>query len=215
MSFKGEIEARCPGGCEPFAAEVWSYIRGDKSLELRDAVLARECNLLLCPACNAAFFPEAPYVYFEPTADILAFVFPEAYSDKREYWEGKMRADFEVLKTNLGKDLPLEVEPVLFFGPEGLGALLEDEDFRGEEREVMEFIAAELKLSLYRVSPRFAREKRVPGSLPYVGKRATRESVIAGLEKIAAANDRLTAYVGFLERLRAGGSLPPGSAAQS
>jgi hypothetical protein len=215
MSFKGGIEAQCPGGCEPFDAEIWSYIRGDQSVELRDAVVARECNLLLCPGCNKAFFPEAPYVYFDPTADILAFVFPESYRDKEPYWREKMNADFAVFKQNLGAVLSFDVVPALFFGPEGLGALLDDEDWRRDELDVMEFIAKDLGLSIYRVRPVFARENKVPGSLPYTGKKATRESVLAGLEKIVAANDRLTVFADYLKVLKAGGELPPAAPLRS
>ncbi len=213
MSFKGEIEAKCPRGCEPFEAEVWSFIRGDRSVELRDAILARECNLLLCPACNSAFIPEEPYVYFEPQRELLAFVFPESYRGKEAFWRDKMRADFALMKESLGADLSLDLEPELFFGEEELAKVLEREDYAGEEREVMEFIANDLGLSLYQVSPRYAREHDVPASLPFTGKTATPSSVVAGLEKLLGENDRLTAYGGFLSKLKAQRepALPPAS----
>jgi hypothetical protein len=215
MSFKGEIEAKCPGGCEPFEAEVWSFIRGDRSVELRDAILARECNLILCPSCNKAFIPEEPYVYFEPQRELLAFVFPESYREKEQFWREKMASDFVQMKETLGDEISLDLEPEIFFGIEELAQLLEGEDYAGEEREVAEFIAGELGLALYRVSPRYAREHRVPASLPYAGKAkaATASSVIAGLEKLVAANDRLTAFAGFLKTLKAQRqpSLPPAS----
>lgn len=217
MSFKGEIEAKCPKGCEPFAAEVWSFIRGDRSVELRDAILARECNLILCPQCNGAFIPEEPYVYFEPQRELLGFVFPESYRAKSEFWREKMRADFALMKKSLGTELSLDVEPELFFGIEELAVLLEKEDWNGEEREVMEFIARDLGLELYQVSPRYARENQVPAALPFApgapGGPATPQSVIAGLEKLVAANDRLTAFSGFLAKLRAqkAPELPPAS----
>lgn len=216
MSFKGEIEAKCPQGCEPFEAEVWTFIRGDRSVELRDAVLARECNMLLCPACNAAFIPEEPYVYFEPQRELLAFVFPESFRSKEAYWREKMRADFALMKDSLGKEASLDLEPEIFFGVVELAELLEREDYAGEEREVMEFIARDLGLRLYQVSPRYARDHKVPAALPYSANgagQATPGSVIAGLEKLLAANDRLTAYSEFLSALKAAGApaLPPAS----
>jgi hypothetical protein len=211
MSFKGEIEARCPAGCEPFPTDVWSFIRGDQSPELRDAVLWRECNLILCPECSRAFFPDASYIYFEPAAELLAFVFPESYREKADFWRAKMHEDFVTVKKSLGKELSLAQEPEIFFGPEELAVLLEREDFRGEEREVMEVLAGELGLSLYRVSPAYARNQSVPRSLPFAGKRADVASVKAGLEKLLAANDRLTEFKAYLEALKADkhASLPP------
>lgn len=215
MSFKGQIEAKCPKGCEPFETEIWSFIRGDRSIELRDAILARECNLILCEQCNSAFVPAEPYVYFEPRREILAFVFPESYREKEDYWRGKMKEDFVLMKESLAGEVSLDLEPQIFFGVDELAELLEDEDYRGEEDEVMEFIAKELGLGIYKVSPRYARERRVPGLLPYApskrGEKADVKNVVAGLEKIVAANDRLTAFSGFLKTLRAEGKLPPAS----
>jgi hypothetical protein len=220
MSFKGQIEAKCPKkGCEPFEAEVWSFIRGDSSPELRDAVLWRELNLLLCPECSAAFFPDASYVYFEPDSDLLAFVFPESFRKEEEYWRGKMREDFVTMKTSIGGQLALVVEPEIYFGQEDIAEALEREDFRGEEREVMEAVAKELELPLYRVAPGFSRRESVPRSLPYEpakkGGAATREAVIAGLEKLLAANDRLDEYKKYLARLKAekAAALPPAAKA--
>ena len=216
MSFKGEIQARCPNGCEPFEAEVWSFIRGDQSLALREAVLARECNMLLCPDCSAPFIPPEPYVYFEPQAEILAFVFPESDRPKEEFWRRKMQEDFLAMRTGLGPELSVDVEPEIFFGLEELAQLLEKEDYLGEEREVMEFIAKGLGLSLYQVSPRHSRQTGVPRSLPFDparGKEAARESVILGLEKLIAANDALTTFGKYLEVLKSADSdgLPPPS----
>ncbi len=219
MSFKGTIEARCPNGCEPFSTEVWSFIRGEESPDLRMAVLARECNMILCPKCDSAFFPPAPFVYYEPRFEILAFVFPESYRAREKYWRGKMHEDFLQLRQALGSELSLDLEPEIFFGPEGLALLLEGEDYRGEEREVMECIALGLGLSLYRVSPRFARDNGVPSVLPYqAGKgRPDPESVIQGLERLMAANEHLPAYREYLRALKASspGRLPPGSQVRS
>jgi hypothetical protein len=215
MSFKGEIEAKCPTeSCIPFETEVWSFVRGDSDEDLRLTILARELNLILCPTCQVPFFPDAPYVYYESRLEVLAFVFPESYKDKEAYWRDKMHSDFVQFKTGLGEKVSADLEPEIFFGVEGLAALLEREDYRGEEREVMEVFAKDLGLSIYRVSPRFAREHGVPPALPYAGPaQASRASVIAGLEKLVAANDRLTAYSSYLAELSAApnAGLPPAS----
>jgi hypothetical protein len=215
MSIKGVIEARCPKGCEPFETEVWSFIHGDRSPELRQAVAAKECNLLFCPACGDAFFAEAPYIYLEASAEILFFVFPASYRAEEPRWRRKMAEDFQALKRALGDNLPLDLEPEICFGPKRLGALLSEDDYRGEECEVMECLARELGLALYHVRPGFARRRGIPASLPYApaknGEGATRANLIAGLERLLAANDRLTAYQSYLTGLRAAADaeLPP------
>ncbi len=215
MSFKGEVEAKCPNGCEPFSTEVWSFIRGDRDPELRERVMWRECNLIICPHCSAAFVPTAPYVYFEPKAELLAFVFPESFREREDFWRKKMSEDYLQMRQTLGEEMKVELEPQLFFGPEGLAKLLEDEDYRDEEREVMEMIARELGLSVYAISARFARERGVPSALPYAarqGQAVSKSDIVAGLEKLLASNDRLTGCQKALEALRdPKQELPPAS----
>jgi hypothetical protein len=209
MSFQGEIEAHCPKGCDTFETQIWSFVNGEEE-ELRNLVRARELNMLLCPSCGAPFFPEEPYIYFERSSEILAFVFPESFRAKEDFWRAKMHEDFLAFEKGMKGKLPLDLEPQLFFGTEGLADLLERETFRGEERDVMAAVAAELGLSVYAVRPSYSREHDVPMSLPHTGKTATRESVLAGLEKLVAANDRLTAYVAYLQSLKGSKSaLPP------
>jgi len=215
MSFKGVITARCPRCGADFETEIWSFVHGDRSPELREAAAAKELNLLLCPSCGAPFCAEASWVYFEPEGGILAFVFPESQRADAPRWRRKMREDFAAFKRTLGEQLPGDIEPEVFFGPDGLAELLDAQDRRAEEREVMEAVARGLGLSLYRVRPGFARRQGVPAALPFsaAGARApTRAGLIAGLEMLLAANDRLAAYRGYLAALRAApeAGLPPG-----
>ena len=214
MSIKGIVEASCPAGCESFEVEVWSFIHGAKSPALREAALVKECNLLICPGCGAPFFAEAPYIYFDPDAEILMFVFPDSFRREEARWRLKMGEDHLALKRALGKNLPVDLAPELCFGPEGLSALLRDDDCRDEEREVMEFLARDLGLSVYRISPRFARRRGLPAALPYApapGEAVTRASLIDGLRRLLAANDRLTTYQACLDGLLASAdaALPP------
>ena len=169
---------------------------------------------VLCEECSVPFFPESSYVYFEPQRELLAFVFPESYRAKETYWREKMRDDFLTMKKSLGASISLATEPDIYFGQEELAQVLESEDYRSEEREVMEAVAAELKLSLYCVSPSFARREKVPASLPYEGTQATPKSIIAGLEKLLTANDRLGEFKAYLKRLKTEtrAALPPKSA---
>ncbi|MFA6317693.1 MAG: CpXC domain-containing protein [Elusimicrobiota bacterium] len=211
MSFMGAIDARCPGGCPSFETEVWSFIRGDTSPALREAILARECNLLLCPTCDKPFYAEAPYVYFDPGVELLAFVFPESFRKKRAFWLAKMRVDFQQMRGAMGAVLPKGLEPEVFFGVEGLAELLEADDLRGVETEVMEAVAKDLGLGLYRVSPAFARRQGLPSSLPCADKVARLQAVLEGLKKLLEANGALPSFRACLKKLgRSGAALPPG-----
>lgn len=217
MGLKGEIETRCPKGCEEFKTDIWSFVRGDRDEDLRLALMARELNLLVCPGCEKPFFPDESYVYFDPPAEILAFVYPESYREKERYWRGKMAEDFAAFKAGLKDEKWAHLEPEIYFGADDLAGLLEADDYAGEEREVMEYFAKDLGLSVYRVSPRFARRNKVPPALPYSGGEPTRAGVIDGLKKIAQANDRLTAYSRYLDLLLSSpqAGLPPRSVVES
>lgn len=201
MSFQGTIEANCLSCTDGFEAPIWSFVHGGKDELLRDQAKAMECNLLLCPSCGAAFVPEAAWIYYEPADEILAFIFPMSFKAEEMKWRDKMKADFAAMREALGDHLPVGHEPEVFFGPEGLSQLLEKEDWRRDERDVMAFFAKDLKLSVYKASPAWAREHDAPSWLPYAGKTPTRDAVIAGIKKVIEANDRLKAWSDYLAKL--------------
>ncbi|OGR46007.1 MAG: hypothetical protein A2X40_08690 [Elusimicrobia bacterium GWC2_65_9] len=216
-SLQGEVETRCLACEESFETPVWSFVDGERDERLREQVKARECNLLLCPHCGAAVMPEASWVYCEGPAEIWAFVFPEAWRAEEPKWRAKMKDDFDEMRAALGERLPLDIQPEIFFGLDGLAALLEAEDWRKDERDVMKFFASELGLSVYQASPLWARAHGAPSELPYQGKGVpTRESLIAGLKALAAANDRLTAWSDFLGGLEndEAAAVPPAAKAR-
>ncbi len=201
MSFQGTIEANCPSCTDGFEAPIWSFVHGGKDAILRDQAKAMECNLLLCPSCGAAFVPEAAWIYYEPDDEILAFVFPMSYKAEETKWRDKMKADFAAMREALGDHLPVGHEPEVFFGPEGLARLLEAEDWRRDERDVMAFFAHDLKLSVYKASAAWARANAAPSWLPYTGKTPTRAGIVAGIKQVVAANDRLAAWFDYLAKL--------------
>ncbi len=210
MSFQDEIETRCAACAESFEAPVWSLIAGDDET-LRNQIKARECNLLLCPHCGEAVMPDSPWIYYEPAAEILAFVFPESWSGDGARWRERLDGDLAKMRSALGERLPADLEPEVFFGQEGLGALLEAQDWRADERDVMAYYAKDLGLSVLKVRPSWARARRVPSELPFRGSAPTREALIAGLRELVAANDRLTAWSEFLAAYEkdAGAGVPP------
>lgn len=212
MSFQGNVETKCPSCTEPFESPVWSFVHGGADQALRDQIKARECNLLMCPRCDAAFIPEVSWIYYEPDAEILAFVFPESWAAEEEKWRAKMKADVDQMRKALGDRLPVDLEPQVFFGQEGLGALLESEDWRVDERDVMEYYAKELGMKLFRASPAWARANGAPCDFPYKGGNGpTRAGLIEGMRALVQANDALTAWSDFLARYEkdAAAAVPP------
>lgn len=210
MSFQGDVEVKCSACKESFETPVWSFVSGTDEA-LRNQIKAGECNLLLCPHCSAAFMPDVSWIYFEPAAEITAFVFPESWSADEGKWRDKMKSDFASMRGALGERMPVDQEPLIFFGQEGLGQLLEKEDWRIDERDVMQYLAKDLGLSVYRASPAWARAHAAPSEFPHEGK-PTRDSLIAGMKAVIAANDRLTTWVDFLaafEKDRAAAIPPP------
>lgn len=211
MSFQGEVETKCPACRESFETPVWSFVSGTDET-LRNQIKAGECNLLLCPHCGEAFMPEVSWIYFEPAAELLAFVFPEAWQSEEKKWREKMQADFAQMRGALGERLATDAEPAVFFGQEGLGELLDREDWRIDERDVMEHYAKELGLSVYKASPSWARAHGAPLEFPYQGTgKPTREALIAGMKALLKANDALTAWSDFLAAYEkdAGAGVPP------
>ena len=212
MSFQGTVEINCPSCTDGFDAPVWSFVHGGTAPALRDLIKARECNLLLCPSCGAAFMPEVSWIYYEPDAEIMAFVFPEKWKGEEAAWREKMKADFAQMKTVLGARLPVDMEPMVFFGQDELGELLDKEDWRMDERDVMLEYAKQLGLSVYRARPSWARASGAPAEFPYKGKgAATRETLIAGMKALIQANDALKGWSDFLQRFEQdkSASLPP------
>ena len=209
MSFQGTVDINCPSCTDGFDAPVWSFVHGGTAVALRDQIKARECNLLLCPSCGAAFMPEVSWIYYEPDAEILAFVFPEPWRAEEASWREKMKADYAQMRTVLGKTLPADLEPAVYFGQDELGELLDKEDWRADERDVMREYAKELGLSVFRASPVWARVHGAPTEYPYKGKGApTRAALIEGMKALIKANDALTGWSDFLWRFEKDPSAP-------
>src|SRR3989339_22643 len=100
-SMAGAVEARCPKGCKPFQADVWSLINASSDPELKELVMSGELNLLICPACGTSFYQEVPVVYADPELELLAFLFPHSFEKNREALTAKMMEDYKLLEPGL------------------------------------------------------------------------------------------------------------------
>lgn len=199
MSIKGAVLTRCPAGCEKFSADVWSLIRADTHPELKEALVAGELNLLLCPDCGRPFYAETTVVYIDPAAEIFAFIFPPSFLAEKEKWVTRMQEDYQVLRHGLAEQLKIDYEPMIFFGFEELQKLIESDLEITDETDVIKFEAEELGLSMTRVKAAAARGKGYPFAVPFSGKKADRNSIIAGSRKMLNENPALSRLAKFLK----------------
>ncbi|OGS08788.1 MAG: hypothetical protein A2270_02830 [Elusimicrobia bacterium RIFOXYA12_FULL_51_18] len=204
MSIKGSFKAECPSCKERFDADFWTVIRGDRDLQLKEALISGELDLLMCPACSNIFPCEETLIYMDPVKELLAFVMPAAYLAEKEKWLEKMRLDYEALKPSLVKENFLAFEPLYYFGAGMLSDLLLSDRDREEETEVMEFMAGEQGFKSAAIRPGFAREHDLPFSLPYAGC-PCRDHALEAARAVSSANDalaRIKNLIKLLEELK-------------
>lgn len=214
MALRGEVEAKCPRGCGEMDAEVWSFVRGDKDLELKEALMAGELNLLICDECGQPFYADVPVVYADPKSELLVFSFPESFRKEEARWRRKMHEDYGEMRKLLSDDSSLAVEPELVFGIEPLRETLRADRDMEDEVLVAAHESKRLGLHMVAVERAYSREHGLPWGLPYKGKAAKgkappREAILKGLEALVDANDRLHGYARWLKRLEDGKDLPP------
>ncbi|MFH1619434.1 MAG: CpXC domain-containing protein [bacterium] len=211
MSIKGMVRAKCPFGCGEFEAEIWTLVRGDTDSALRETLKTGELNLLICPVCGRTFHHEDALIYFDPASEILAFGFPRSYEAESEKWRRKMAEDHAALGKSLLTEKSLSAEPEMFFGLEGIKALLESEDITAEETEVISCIAQTLGLKTAKVRPSWARARGVSRLIPFTSAVLSRKAAEEGLRKVMAKNDSIPGLARLLEEMEKmpGEEMPP------
>lgn len=213
MSFKGAVRARCPKGCEESDYEVWSFVRGDQDEDLRESALAGDLNLVRCAECAQVFFPEAPFVYYDLRAELIAFVFPESYRGDEVRWRAKMREDYEQMRASMGEELKSMGEPLVLFGLSELGALLRADDDLEDEVQVARYAAEKLGYRMRPVLRGHARARGLPRMLPSKewkeGAPFELAALVKALKALLKSNDKLSGYQGWLKELEKAGVPPP------
>ncbi len=210
MSTKGAFRVECPHCGESFDADFWTVVRGDRDQEVKELILSGEFDLLMCPKCEEMFQHEEPFLYIEPGRDLLAFVMPETYLEKKDEWVERMKKDYEPLRASFSAGQGLSGEPLYLFGLAPLSALLEADRDREEETEVLEFMAREAGLQLLAVRPASARELDIPFSIPMPAGLKGRAAALKAAEALRARNDALPRLKKLVDALSAleGDELP-------
>ena len=152
----------CPHGCEPFEAERWSFLNVTQDPELKEAVLGGELNLVRCEHCHTFFHSDADLIYLDEDAQLLIFVFAQSNRAKQKELVTKMQQDYQLLKDSLFKKLNLDFGPMYVFGLEELKEVVEKEEQRNDESQVIAAAAAALGLQVTRLAPQWAREHNYP-----------------------------------------------------
>ena len=213
MSFKGAVTARCPKGCEESDFDVWSFIRGDIDDDLRLSLLAGDLNLVRCLQCGEVFRPEATVLYCDVRAGVFACVFPESYQQEEPRWRAKMHGDFEQMRSALGAEMPLDEEPLVFFGAEGLRRILQADDDLEDEVQVARYFCERLGYRMRPVLRSFARARNLPRMLPSrewkEGAPFSLEETVKALETLLKENDALEGYKRWLAELGTAKEPPP------
>ncbi|HAH05229.1 MAG TPA: hypothetical protein DCM05_01690 [Elusimicrobia bacterium] len=213
MSFKGVVRAQCPKGCEESDYEVWSFVRGDQSEDLRLGVLAGDLNLARCAVCGQVFFPDCTLVYYDLRVALIAFVFPEAYRGDEVRWRAKMKEDYEQMRASLGKELQLLGEPLVCFGLSELSAVLRSDDDLEDEVLVARYAAEALGYRMRPVQRDFARARGLPRMLPSKewkeGAPFDLPALLKALRALLKSNGKLKGYRSWLKELESAKTPPP------
>lgn len=191
MATKGAFRVECPHCGDSFDGDFWTVVRGDRDQDVKELILSGEFDILMCPKCSEMFRHEEPFLYLDPPRELLAFVMPESYLEKKDEWLAKMKADFEPMREALSDGRGIPGEPLYFFGLAPLTALLETDRDREEETEVLEFMAREVGLNLLPVKSSSARELDIPFSIPMPAGLSGRAAALNAAAALYEKNDAL------------------------
>jgi hypothetical protein len=196
MSVLIESEIPCTYCQFPNAVEIWSIVNVKEDPELRDLLLGGELNMTDCTSCHKVFFAESFLLYHDPAAELLAFVYPHAARDERARHEEKTRTDFETLKASSENAAAFNYAPMSFFGLDELVRLLEEEDERNIQAEIVATLAPELKMPVALLRSSLARDQKVPRVVPGFAQsdRFDRSQLLSALERVEGANPLLSVY---------------------
>lgn len=203
MATKGVFRVECPHCGEGFDADFWTVVRGDRDSDVKELILSGEFDILMCPKCETMFQHEEPFLYIDPGKDIMAFVMPESYRDKKDEWIARMEKDYAPVRATLAAGQGVTGAPLYLFGLAPLTQLLETDRDREEETEVMEFMAREDGLHLLPVKPASARELDIPFSIPMPAGLKGRAAALKAAEALRARNDALPRLKKLIDALAA------------
>ena len=207
MSVKQKHEITCRCGFM-FEAELWDGVNAQEQPDLKELLLDGELNIVVCPSCGEMFYAEHFMIYFDPSEELLAFVFPEARKREKEKCSKEMREKFENIKLE-SNSYGVDYEPMVLFGLESLMEFLVKQEENELEIQVVEKLAKELGLGIARLRPSIARTYGIPKVLPRRRSQTNGsvDDIYAGLNDLTRKNRHLKFYSHALEKIREVGDL--------
>ena len=205
-SIKGEGSVNCPHCEESFDAEFWTLIRGDVDQELKDSLIGGELNLVSCPSCGNFFYHERTIIYFDPTIELLAFVWGGREEDFENH-KAQMKKDFELLKNNL-TSLNIDYQPFYLKSLAELKAMIEYEDFTRTQSEVIATLAAENNFKVIALKPSVARVSGFPFYAPIYKEEYTLNNFTKAATELLKQNSALNMLKVMLDEVKKTSKLP-------
>ena len=205
-SIKGEGSVNCPHCEESFDAEFWTLIRGDVDQELKDSLIGGELNLVSCPSCGNFFYHERTIIYFDPTIELLAFVWGGREEDFENH-KAQMKKDFELLKNNL-TSLNIDYQPFYLKSLAELKAMIEYEDFTRTQSEVIATLAAENNFKVVALKPSVARVSGFPFYAPIYKEEYTLNNFTKAATELLKQNSALNMLKVMLDEVKKTSKLP-------
>ena len=205
-SIKGEGSVNCPHCEESFDAEFWTLIRGDVDQELKDSLIGGELNLVSCPSCGNFFYHERTIIYFDPTIELLAFVWGGREEDFENH-KTQMKKDFELLKNNL-TSLNIDYQPFYLKSLAELKAMIEYEDFTRTQSEVIATLAAENNFKVVALKPSVARVSGFPFYAPIYKEEYTLDNFTKAATELLKQNSALNMLKVMLDEVKKTSKLP-------
>lgn len=204
MSHSVEQTVRCPCG-EEFEALLWSSVNTQQDPELREEILAGQLNVAKCVMCSRMVYAERFLLFHDPSLELMVFVYPKSYESEKEKWARKTAVDFKAAQEPLSAAERLAYPPVTAFGLDQLVLLLNDEQEKLDEGEILESLSKSIAVEVRRLKPALARARGVPARLPLArGAGSPDERLRRGLSTLLGANDRLAVYARVLSDVKAG-----------
>lgn len=200
MSFLVTEPIDCPHCTDETNAEIWSIVNVQEDPELRDLLIGGELNMVSCEHCSKVFFAERFLIYHDSEAELMAFVYPFDHASERARWEEKTRLDFAQTQAASSEERRITYAPLTLFGMDELLRVVEEDEERSIQADIADLVARQQGLRPVRLAPHVARAEKMPPVLPLAGE-ASRASLIAGLDRLLAANDRLSLYAALRRRL--------------
>lgn len=207
-SIKSQETLTCPGGCESFEADRWSFVNVTQNPELKDAVLGGELNLFCCPHCGSFFHGDTDLIYLDEQGCLLVFVFSDKNRKDKGDLLAKMHRDYALLKDSLFKQLKLDFGPMCVFGLEELKEVVEKEQQRTDESEAIAAAAAAQGLKVARLKPEWAREHNFP-LYTAAGADETAKSFAGSARKVLKSGLKSPLLKHFAERMEGEGAQAP------